>query len=717
MAVERRVDGGLVELRRHDLGHEDALRKAWHLVDHVRPRLACVARHLEHPVVAAGVEQTGLPGRLCQRHDRRPGGNPVVARDRDVAALHAHRDDLGSIGVGSEIGADSDPREPSVRRPEDLVGTGVNDLGIVRRMDDRRIPVPAQGWLAGRRLRTNRHRLAGDAIDPDHVAVLRFAVDHARVDGILEHHEPVAALDCRPVMVGDAGRAADRAGAAPVVVVLHAAADVVRRRHVVAHVVEEPDGQVGKERPGLRLIVGRRQSAVVADDDVVGVARVDPDRVDVVVDRLRDVGRNRLAPVKRLVQADAAEIHHFRVVRIDAHLAEVHRAWIGVVDLPPRRPAVVRAIQACRLRIQRLGGAAAAGLWRATGSAGAFLGGGAATGLGRDRALDQRVEDVGTLPIHVHGDAPEGTVGNPGLQSRPRLAAVGGFPEPAARTSAVHAARRPAPLVGGRVEHLAVGRIHHQIVRAGLVVDLQHLPPRLACVDRLVDAALASGPEERPGRRHEDDVVRARVDHDAVDVLRRAQADVRVRLAAVGGFVDAVAPRCALAVVRLARADPDEVRVALRDGEIADRDQPLILELGLERRAVVHRLPDAAVRRADVEDRGVRLVGGDVGDPTRHRGRADGSEVKCVERTARCRRGRRLPGSPDNGLARERQHDRDAEREDTVLAHSSACYSGSPGRSASKATCSAPFSVHTAKRSVLPPYSDTPAYSPLAVST
>ena len=64
----------------------------------------------------------------------------------------------------------------------------------------------------------------------------------------------------------------------------------------------------------------------------------------------RDVGRDRLAAVERQVQADAAEVDDLGIVRIDAHLAEVHRPRVGVVHLPPRRAAVVGAVEAGRLR-------------------------------------------------------------------------------------------------------------------------------------------------------------------------------------------------------------------------------------------------------------------------------------------------------------------------------------------------------------------------------
>ena len=65
---------------------------------------------------------------------------------------------------------------------------------------------------------------------------------------------------------------------------------------VEAHVVEEPDRQVREELPRLRLVVRHRQAAVVADQHVIRVRRIDPDRVHVVVGRRGDVGAIVLPP-------------------------------------------------------------------------------------------------------------------------------------------------------------------------------------------------------------------------------------------------------------------------------------------------------------------------------------------------------------------------------------------------------------------------------------
>ena len=49
--------------------------------------------------------------------------------------------------------------------------------------------------------------------------------------------------------------------------------------HVGADFVELADRQVVAEQPGLPAIPGNRHAAVAADDQVVGVVGIDPERV------------------------------------------------------------------------------------------------------------------------------------------------------------------------------------------------------------------------------------------------------------------------------------------------------------------------------------------------------------------------------------------------------------------------------------------------------
>ena len=77
------------------------------------------------------------------------------------------------------------------------------------------------------------------------------------------------------------------------------------------------------------------------------------------------------------------------------------------------------------------------------------------------------------------------------------------------------------------------------------------------------------------------------------------QADIGPVLAAVGGFVNAVADRNAIAHPGFAGANPDDFRVRRIDGDRADRLHRLAVENRLEGRAAIHRLPYAAAGRAD----------------------------------------------------------------------------------------------------------------------
>ena len=269
-----------------------------------------------------------------------------------------------------------------------------------------------------------------------------------------------------------------------------------------------------------------------------------------------------LAGIAREMQPDAAVDHHIGIVGIDADLTEVHRPRILVVHFAPGRAGVVGTVQpgggvgvhaghqvaapGALLRLGFLGRAPFAPTRPAFASSRAAFA--AAPSAGRRRPFDQCIRTVG----------PAGA-----LQTRPVFTAVNRFPQAAPRTAAVHAACRAPALIRRCVEDLAVGGVHHQIVRAGVVVDLENLFPAPATIRRLVNAAFTAGAEQIAGCRDEHDVGVARIDDDPVDVLRCFQAHAGERLPAVRRFVDAVAPRRALTVVRFAAPEPDEIGIAL----------------------------------------------------------------------------------------------------------------------------------------------------------
>src|SRR5439155_27114231 len=120
---------------------------------------------------------------------------------------------------------------------------------------------------------------------------------------------------------------------------------------------------------------------------------------------------------------------------------------------------------------------------------------------------------------------------------------------------------------------------------------------------------------------------------------------------------------------RLPGTHPNEVGIVLGDGDVADRHEALTLEQRLERRAVVDGLPHSTVGGADVENRGVRLIHGQIRDAARHRGGADGSEVERVERAAARHRGGRLAEEADAELTGERENEDHDERKETDRFH------------------------------------------------
>jgi hypothetical protein len=278
---------------------------------------------------------------------------------------------------------------------------------------------------------------------------------------------------------------------------------------------------------------------------------------------------------------------------------------------------------------------------------------------GRAR-FDLRVHHAGIRPRDVERDAPVGARRQAGAADlRPRPAAVDGLPQCAAGTAAVEAAAAPAPLVARRVQDVGVRRIDRDVGEPGVLVDEFDLVPGLAAVGGLEDAALRVRAEQMAGRRDIDRVGLLRINYDARDRLRLLQADVREGLSAVDRLVDAVAERRRLAVVRLARADVDDVRIGRMDRDVADRCAAVGLEHRRERGAVVVRLEHAARRVADVDDVRIRLGHRDIVDASAHACRSDRSKPERLQH-----RIGRLVDHPRLFLAGLREHRGDEQRHD-----------------------------------------------------
>ena len=391
---------------------------------------------------------------------------------------------------------------------------------------------------------------------------------------------------------------------APRSVVLQARADVVRTPHVDRHVVRLADGPEPRRFERLAAVVADVEAAVVAVHHVLAVVRVDPDRVVVHVTHAALDARERLRAVDRLRGVLAADEDDLGVRRIDANLAVVHRAVVLVGHERPRLALVVRSPDAARVRIRRRRRVAAPATASACARTAAAPAGPApprpptAASAGRRSRSARRSRSDSTARCRGRSRpiTPRGQTAARELP--PRLAAVARLVDAAARPAADEAARRPAPLIRRREQDVRVRRIDDEIGGAGVVVDEQRLRPRLAAVGRHEDAALRVRPEQMSDRRDPDHVRVLRMDDDARDRLRFAQADVRERHPGVGGLEHAVTERRALPVVRLAGADVEHARIRRRDRDVADRVRAVAVEDRLEGGAVVDGLPQPAGARS-----------------------------------------------------------------------------------------------------------------------
>src|SRR5439155_14738173 len=116
-------------------------------------------------------------------------------------------------------------------------------------------------------------------------------------------------------------------------------------------------------------------------------------------------------------------------------------------------------------------------------------------------------------------------------------------------------------------------------------------------------------------RSHQNHVGIARIDDNAPDLPRIAQADVLPSSAAVGGFVNAITESDVRAHVGFAGSGINHVRISRRNGQGADGGNTLLLEERLPGLTAIACLPNAAINRAEIVNIG-------LADDAGHRQRA-----------------------------------------------------------------------------------------------
>ena len=210
--------------------------------------------------------------------------------------------------------------------------------------------------------------------------------------------------------------------------------------------------------------------------------------------------------------------------------------------------------------------------------------------------VDDGEANIGILARPVETDAAQIRVGDAVRELLPRLAAIGRFVHAAARSVRLDGsigvggggrfgvADEGVELIalafpGGKHEGFGIARMHDEIHDASLLVEMPNTQPFFSAVRGLEQAAFFVGAIETAEGADVDDVGILGVDDDFADLEGELQAHVFPGLAAVGGLVDAVAEGDAVARVGLAGADPDDMAIAGRDGDSADRYGIFLIEL------------------------------------------------------------------------------------------------------------------------------------------
>ena len=121
-------------------------------------------------------------------------------------------------------------------------------------------------------------------------------------------------------------------------------------------------------------------------------------------------------------------------------------------------------------------------------------------------------------------------------------------------------------------------RIKHDVDGAGAIIEIKNFFPGLAAIARAENAALRVGAVSVAESRNKNDVGIRGMNDQRTDVTRVFEADVGPRLAAVGGFVDAVAKRNVAADAGFAGADVNDVGIGIGNVDGADRGNRLLVK-------------------------------------------------------------------------------------------------------------------------------------------
>ena len=338
------------------------------------PARATVASHVHEAVVGADIERVLVHRRLAQRHTIAVDRRRRVLRN-GIHILHAPHDlELVAIDTARQVATDGRPRVAAVVAAKQPIAGEVEARRTVRTDQQRRIPVPHDRWLLGSLSRLDVGVLAALAVVPHQPTVLPLRVDKVRIGRVDHRLVTIAADRHKPVFVGDAGATGRARRTAHRVVVLRAAVDVVEGlRLVSADSVELRERQVLFEVPVGTAVPRVKQATIATNQQVVWIARINPQRMVIDVAMLVADVAPRLAAIARTRRVGIEAIDSVFVVRVTKQFVVVLRARRDLVaDLAPALAAIERTERAALAALR----------------------------------FDNRVEHVGVRRRNRHADAP-----------------------------------------------------------------------------------------------------------------------------------------------------------------------------------------------------------------------------------------------------------------------------------------------------------------------
>ena len=180
-------------------------------------------------------------------------------------------------------------------------------------------------------------------VDPADEAALIFGVDVIRISWIDEGVKTVAVKNVFPLRVGDAAGIFRLAN--PATVILQSAVNPIRIGVVHAHMIELRDRKIVRFPPSVAAIVGVPNAAVVARNDRLRIARIDPDRVHIAVRAVEAADRGETFAAVFTQNERAVRFENaIRIFWIDGQVREIKRAPdhpVAFVALRPRLSAII----------------------------------------------------------------------------------------------------------------------------------------------------------------------------------------------------------------------------------------------------------------------------------------------------------------------------------------------------------------------------------------